>query len=145
LCAQRIPSAIRERGQFSVTDFARFADNGDALRMQPGRRIQKMSRDIERFREFPVHQFFGRSHAEPSVRTDVFVPNLGVVRNIFRKHLNTFFGMEVDDFGAVLAQPIDAAAKIYGLADDNGANAKLADQAAAIPARASVVTMILSR
>src|SRR5260370_38363945 len=43
--------------------------------------------------------------------------------------------MGVEHFRAVLAEPIDAAAEIHGLADHYGANAKLADQTAAIPAR----------
>src|SRR5882672_7636933 len=43
--------------------------------------------------------------------------------------------MGVEDFGAVFAEPIDAALKIHGLADDDGADAELPDEAAAIPAR----------
>jgi hypothetical protein len=58
-----------------------------------------------------------------------------MVRDVLRKHSNAFFGVQVDNFGAVLAEPIDAAAEICGLADHYGANPKLANQAAAIPAR----------
>src|SRR5258707_653282 len=54
--------------------------------------------------------------------------------NVVREHLDAIFGVEVDDIGAVLAQPIDAAAKVHGLADHYGADAKLANQAAAVPA-----------
>src|SRR5438046_3963198 len=42
--------------------------------------------------------------------------------------------MGVEDFGSVFAEPVDAAAKIHGFADDHRADAKLTDQAAAIPA-----------
>ena len=66
---------------------------------------------------------------------DIFSPNLRVFRHIFGEHLDAFVRMGVEHFGAVLAEPIDAAAEIYGFADHYGANAKLADQPAAIPAR----------
>src|SRR5712692_7408126 len=65
---------------------------------------------------------------------DVFFPDFRVRGDIFGEHLDAFVRMGVEHFGAVFAQPIDAAAEIYGLADHNGANPKLADQAAAIPA-----------
>ncbi len=65
--------------------------------------------------------------------TDIFSPNFRVLCDIFGEHLDAFVRMSVEDFGAVLAQPIDAAAKIYGLADNYSADAKLADEAAAIP------------
>src|SRR5260370_12590029 len=42
--------------------------------------------------------------------------------------------MQVDDFGAVLAQPIDRTSKIHGFSHNYHANAELADEAAAIPA-----------
>src|SRR5712692_1577756 len=66
--------------------------------------------------------------------TDIFSPNFRVLCDIFGEHLDAFVRMSVEDFGAVLAQPVDAAAEIHGLADNYGADAKLADQAAAIPA-----------
>ena len=48
--------------------------------------------------------------------------------------LDTFFGMEIEDFDATLSQPVDAAAKVHRLSNDNGQDSKLANQAAAIPA-----------
>src|SRR5260370_2833962 len=69
-----------------------------------------------------------------SVHTDIFVPNLRMIGNVPPEHLDAFARMGVEDFGAVLAEPVDAAAKIYRLADDYGTNSKLADEAAAIPA-----------
>src|SRR6266849_6927224 len=58
-----------------------------------------------------------------------------MVRNVPGENSNALLGVQVDDIDSILAQPIDAAAEIHGLADHYGANAKLADQAAAIPAR----------
>src|SRR5437016_5310538 len=57
-----------------------------------------------------------------------------MVGNVFSKHLDAFFRMGVKDLGAVFAEPVNAAAKIHGFADDYRADAKLANQAAAIPA-----------
>src|SRR6266478_2321712 len=71
----------------------------------------------------------------PSVHTDIFVPNFRMVRNVPGEHSNALLGVQVDDIDSILDQPIDAAAEIYGLADDYGADAELADEAAAIPAR----------
>jgi len=69
-----------------------------------------------------------------SLFADVFVPDSGITRNIVRQQLDAFVGMGVEDFGAVFTEPVDAAAKIDGLADDNGADAELPNEAAAIPA-----------
>src|SRR5258707_4483771 len=102
--------------------------------MQSGRGIQKMNRYIERLGEFVDHRFFGRSNADPSVHADIFVPNRRMVCDVFRKRSNALFGVQVDHCNAVFAEPVDAATKIYGLTDDYGANTKLTDQAAAIPA-----------
>src|SRR6266851_4073393 len=65
---------------------------------------------------------------------DIFSPDFRVIGHIFGEHVDAFVRVGVEHFGAVFAQPIDAAAEIYGLADNYGANAKLADQAAAVPA-----------
>src|SRR5260370_13470763 len=102
--------------------------------MQSGRGIQKMNRYIERLGEFVDNRFFGRSNAAPSVHADIFVPNRRMVCDVFRKRSNALFGVQVDHFNAVFAEPVDAATKIYGLTDDYGTNTKLTDQAAAIPA-----------
>ncbi len=45
-----------------------------------------------------------------------------------------FFVVEVDDFDAVLAQPVEAASEGAAFAHDQRADAELAHQAAAIPA-----------
>ena len=66
--------------------------------------------------------------------TDIFSPDFRVADHVFSEHLDTFVRMGVEDFCAVFAEPVDAAAEINGLADNDGADAELADQAAAIPA-----------
>src|SRR5882762_11887324 len=101
--------------------------------MQRSRCVQKMRRHIEMFRQFHVHEF-SDSRYKFSVHTDVFVPNLRMIGNVPPEHLDAFARMGVEDFDPVLAEPVKAAAEIHGLADDHGANAKLADEAAAIPA-----------
>src|SRR5437773_8033866 len=58
-----------------------------------------------------------------------------MVRNVFRKYLRTFLGVQIDDRDSVFEQPIDPAAEVHGFPHDYGANPELADQAAAIPAR----------
>src|SRR5438132_4581543 len=58
-----------------------------------------------------------------------------MVRNVFRKYLRTFLGVQIDDRDSVFDQPIDPAAEVHGFPHDYGANPELADQAAAIPAR----------
>src|SRR5439155_15151027 len=134
LRAQRVPHAIRECHEFTVSYFPRFANDGGAFRAQRGRRIQKMRRQIEMLRQFPVHRSFGGSHAEPSVHTDIFVPNLGVVSDVLREHLDAFARTGVEDLRAVFAEPVNSAREIHGFADDYRADAELAYQAAAIPA-----------
>ncbi len=78
-----------------------------------------------RDRRLERHSFFA----------DIFFPHFRVLRDVFGEHLDAFVRVGVEHFGAIFAQPIDPAAEIHGLADHYGANAKLADQAAAIPAR----------
>src|SRR5467141_3130845 len=58
-----------------------------------------------------------------------------MVGNVFREHSNALLGMQVDDLDSVFDQPINPAAEIHRLADHYSANPKLANQAAAIPAR----------
>src|SRR5438093_13136859 len=58
-----------------------------------------------------------------------------MVGNIFSKHLDAFFRMGVKDLGVVFAEPVNSAREIHGFADDYRADAELAYQAAAIPAR----------
>jgi biotin carboxylase len=69
-----------------------------------------------------------------SLYADVFMPDFGMGGNVVREHLDAIFGVQVDDVSAILLQPIDAAVKIYGLADNYCPDAELADQATAIPA-----------
>src|ERR1700687_745513 len=136
------PSEIRDcaREWFGIFQCRnRHRDNTESPRSPPLRR--GFSRSVSaRF-----HGLSARSGYEailkstPKLRnslfSDIFSPNFRVLRHIFGKHLDAFVGMGVEHFCAVLTQPIDAAAEIHGLADHYGANAKLADQAAAIPAR----------
>ena len=75
------------------------------------------------FRQFPGHKFSNCCRTKLSVHADVFVPNFGMVGNVLREHLGAFVRMGVEDFGAVLAEPVDTAAKINGLADDHRADA----------------------
>ena len=69
-----------------------------------------------------------------SLLSDIFAPHFRVLGHVLGKHLNAFVGVGVEDVRTVLDQPIEAAAEINGLADNYGADAELADQAAAIPA-----------
>ena len=66
---------------------------------------------------------------------DVFIPNLGMSFDKFRKHLDALAGVQIDDVHAVLTKPVDTALEIHGLADDNGPDPELPNQPAAIPAR----------
>lgn len=70
-----------------------------------------------------------------SLFPDVFFPDFGMLAYIFREQIDTFAGVEVNDFDAILEQPIDSALKVHGLANDDRPDAKLPDQTAAIPAR----------
>src|SRR5205085_5426054 len=45
-----------------------------------------------------------------------------------------FAGMQINHLDAILAQPIDPALKVYRLSHDDGSDAELTDQSAAIPA-----------
>jgi hypothetical protein len=76
---------------------------------------------------------FGVSRYD-SLFADVFVPDGGMFSNVVGKGSNALFVMEIDDLGAVFAEPVDAALEIHGLADNDCANPELADKAAAIPA-----------
>ena len=54
--------------------------------------------------------------------------------NIVGKERDTFLGVEVEDFDAERAEPVDAALESTAFADDDASKIKLANQAAAIPA-----------
>ncbi len=54
--------------------------------------------------------------------------------NVIREERDTFRGIEVDDFDAERAEPVDAALEIAAFAGDDFLKAKLAYETAAIPA-----------
>lgn len=71
---------------------------------------------------------------DASVHADVFVPNGRVGGDVGGEEGDAFGGVEVDDLDAELAEPVDAAAEVLALADDETAEAELADEAGAVPA-----------
>ena len=75
---------------------------------------------------------FGDSVAR-SVDADVFVPNGGISADVAGEQVDAFCGVEVDNFSAVFAKPVDAAVEVDGLADDYDGDAELSDESAAIP------------
>ena len=73
------------------------------------------------------------------------MPELGVLGDERRPAARVHAGVvEDDDLGAVLGHPVVAAREVLRLADDDGTDPELADQAAAVPAGESVVTMTQS-
>jgi len=66
--------------------------------------------------------------------SDVFIPNIGVSRDVAGHHANAFLRVEINYIDAILAEPFDAAGKIHRLADHDSADPELPDQAAAEPA-----------
>src|SRR5229473_6405846 len=67
--------------------------------------------------------------------SDVLVPDFGMLGDEGLEQLAALGVVEVDDVDAVLAQPVEAAGKGAALAHDHRADAELAHQPAAIPAR----------
>jgi hypothetical protein len=65
---------------------------------------------------------------------DVFVPDVGFLGDELFEKVDAFLGVKVDHADAVFDEPIEAAAEGDGLADDDGSDLELADEAAAIPA-----------
>ena len=65
---------------------------------------------------------------------DVFVPDGWVFEDEAGEHVGAFLVVEVDDVGAVFAKPVEAAGEVAAFSDDQRADLKLADEAAAIPA-----------
>src|SRR5215472_11689310 len=65
--------------------------------------------------------------------TYVFVPDFGVLSDVGNEEVDAFGGVEVDDLDAGGAQPVQASGEVAGLADDDGAEAELADEATAVP------------
>src|SRR4051812_34869168 len=70
-----------------------------------------------------------------SVFADILFPNRRIFADIFGQHLHTFDRIQIDDYDAIFTKPVHAAAKIDGFAEDDGANAELPNEAAAVPAR----------
>src|SRR5206468_131106 len=70
----------------------------------------------------------------PSILADVFVPDLGVGRDVAGEEVDALPGVQVDHRHAVLAQPVDPALEGDGLPDDDRPDPELTHQAAAIPA-----------
>jgi hypothetical protein len=66
---------------------------------------------------------------------DVLIPNFRVRRDVPFEQFPAFAAVEVDDFYAVGAQPVNSSGEGAALADDQSAKAKLPHKAAAIPAR----------
>jgi hypothetical protein len=66
---------------------------------------------------------------------DVLIPNFRVRRDVSFKQFPAFVAVEVDDFYAVGAQPVNSSGEGAALADDQSTEAKLPHKAAAIPAR----------
>ena len=71
---------------------------------------------------------------EALVEADVFVPEGGVCGDVVAHHGDAVGVGEVDDVDAEFAEPKLAAGEVDALAEDDGAEAELADEAAAIPA-----------
>src|SRR5271166_3177445 len=66
--------------------------------------------------------------------SDIFIPDFGMAGDEGSEQLAAIPAVEVDDFDAVFAQPVKAAGKRAALTYYQGADAELANQAAAIPA-----------
>jgi hypothetical protein len=69
-----------------------------------------------------------------TILADVFVPDRGICGDVIGEQADAFVGVQVDDSDTAFAQPIDAAAEVDRLADDDRPDVELADQAAAVPA-----------
>jgi hypothetical protein len=63
------------------------------------------------------------------------VPDCGIGLNVLCQKRGALLRIEIDDVDAEGTKPVDAALEIAAFANDDGAEAKLAKQAAAIPAR----------
>ncbi len=69
-----------------------------------------------------------------SVDADVFVPEGGVGGDEVAHHGDAVGVGEVDDLGAVVAEPVLAAGEVDAFADDESAEVELADETGAVPA-----------
>lgn len=64
----------------------------------------------------------------------VFVPDFGVLADVVGEEVGAGRRVEVDDFDSGGAEPVEASGEVARFADDEGAEAELADEAAAVPA-----------
>ena len=62
------------------------------------------------------------------------MPDCGIGLNVLCQKRGALLRIEIDDVDAEGTKPVDAALEIAAFADDDGAEAELAKQAAAIPA-----------
>jgi hypothetical protein len=62
-----------------------------------------------------------------SLFANVLVPQCGIFRDEFGEHLHTLVRRKIDHFDSVFLEPIDASAKIHGLAHYYGPDSKLTD------------------
>src|SRR4051812_30195532 len=65
---------------------------------------------------------------------DVLVPEVGPGGDEFAHHSHALFGLQINNFDAVLLQPVLPAEEVHRLADDDGADVELPHQPAAKPA-----------
>ena len=65
----------------------------------------------------------------------VLVPDFGVLPDVGDEEVGTFRGVEVDDLDTSSAQPVQTSGEVAGFANDDGAEAELADEATTVPAR----------
>lgn len=75
----------------------------------------------------------GRNSQRELFFADVFVPDGGVGANIICQKVETFGGIEVNDFDSKGTEPVQAALEIAAFSDNYLAKTELADKAAAIP------------
>src|SRR5487761_2238544 len=66
--------------------------------------------------------------------SDVLIPNFRMTGNEGLEQFAALVAVEVDDVDTVFAQPIDATGEGAAFTDDQGADVKLAHEAAAVPA-----------
>jgi hypothetical protein len=64
----------------------------------------------------------------------VLVPDFRVLSDVGGEEFGAFGGVEVDDLDTGGAEPVQATGEVTGFADDDGAEAELADEATAVPA-----------
>src|SRR4029077_1361796 len=79
--------------------------------------------------------FWCRARMTGSVFPDIFVPYLGIRRDICAQQRRALLRIQVNNLHAQRTQPLDSALEGATLSHNQSAETKLPDQAAAIPAR----------